>query len=109
MNIRNARGTHYPCSGAVNMARKRWCNFEHPCLRALLVTCAIPGVLQVENDYYVVISNGPSTRLLGIHCPCSRPVFTGGQKMPLYTLVNTAGQHGPSSQIVWTGAHEHGP
>jgi len=44
------------CALPVFTARKNGCHFGHPCLRAVLVTRAVPGVLQVGNNYYVVIS-----------------------------------------------------
>jgi len=77
---------------------------------------SIPGVLQVENNYDVIINNGPSRR----------PVFTGGQRClctpVIIRLVNTAVFTGarytlpvftgrverPYSRVVWTGAREHG-
>jgi len=56
-------------------------------------------VLQVENNYDVLINNGPSTRVLSPHGPCSRvskmtPVFTGrvGKKHSQSQL-HTPGTH----------------
>jgi len=73
-----------PCSRAVNTVREHGCHFGHPSSRAMLVNRAIPGVLQVKNNYDVIINNG----LL------RRPVFVGGQNMPVYTREHGR-QYGP--------------
>jgi len=58
------------------MGVQHWCHFGHPCLRAVLVTRAIPSVQEVEYNYDTIISYGPSTRVLGTYYPCSRAVDT---------------------------------
>ena len=57
----------------------------------MLVTRAIPGVLQAENNYAVIINNGPSRR----------PVFTGGQKMPVF-IREHGRQHVSGSRVLST-------
>ena len=59
---------------------------------------AIPGVLQVENNYDVTVNNGPLTRVLSTHYPCSWSV---SEMAPVFTdhvdgrpEVSTARQHG---------------
>jgi len=79
---------HGPCSRGSDHG----CYFRDPCLRAVLETRVIPGVLRVEN-YDVIISNGPSRRPMFMdahdtraHGPCWRAVNTGSvYRAPVYT------------------------
>ena len=63
-------GTHYLVHGlyswVANTAREHGCHFRHPCSRSVWLTLTTSCVLQVENNYDVIINNGPSRQ----------PVFT---------------------------------
>ena len=60
-------------------ARERWCHVGHPCSRAVFGNpCYSPGVLQVENEYGVVIFNSPSTPVLYPHYQCGQNTVNTG-------------------------------
>jgi len=105
--LRLRLGTHYPCSRAVdtavNMDRKHECHSGHPYLRAVFVIRAITGVLQVENNYDLIISSVLAKSIVVQSFLPTRPVDTGA------ISVLTTRVHGPCRWAVFTSSVDRRP